>query len=138
AKEKVEDPDSAVDKRRLANFWPGDSQDIADEHVLEVLGLAGGFAHKKNGGGGSNGVGDADKSFLGNMASARASESEDSGANKGEREADPVRGPAMRVHADDDGDCSAKRGDLRQREVHKNNVRLDDDDLDAVALHLAD
>src|SRR5437762_9099494 len=29
AKEKVEDPDSAVEKRRLANFWPGDSQDIA-------------------------------------------------------------------------------------------------------------
>jgi hypothetical protein len=56
------------------------------------------------------------------VAPARASESEDSGAEKREREADPVRGPAMRVHADDDGNGSTERGDLRESKVDKNDA----------------
>src|SRR5438093_1148789 len=125
AKDKVKDADGAIKKSRLANFGPGDGEDVANEHVLEVLGLAGGFAHEEDGGGGSNGVSDTDESFLGNVASARASESEDSGAQEREREADPVRGTAMRVHADDDGNSGAKRGDLRESEVHKDDATLD-------------
>jgi hypothetical protein len=63
---------------------------IADQHVLEVLGFAGGFAHKQDGGSGSNGVGDADEGFLRNVASARAGKSEDSSAQERERKADPL------------------------------------------------
>ena len=125
AKDKVEDADGAVEKSRLANFGPGDRQDVAYEHVLEVLGLAGGFAHEKNGGGGSDGISDADESFLGNVASARASESEYSGAKEREREADPVGSAAVRVHADDDGDRGAERGDLCESKIHKNDAALD-------------
>ena len=32
----------------------------------------------------------------------------------------------MRVHADDDGDRGAERGDLGQGEVHENDPALDD------------
>src|SRR2546428_717994 len=124
AKEKVEDAYGSVKKSRLANFGPGDGQDVADEHVFEVLGLAGGFAHEKNGGGGSNGVSDADESFLGNVTAARASESEDSGAQERERETDPGGRTAVRVHAGDDGDGGAKRSDLGESEIHENDAAL--------------
>src|SRR5258708_25524953 len=118
----MKDADDAVEDGGIATFGPGNRENIADEHVLEVLGLAGGLAHEKNGGCGGNGVGDTDKGFLRDVAPARASESEDSGAEKREREADPVRGPAMRVHADDDGNRGAEGGDLRESKVDKNNA----------------
>src|SRR6266436_8732165 len=121
----MKDADNAVEDGGFANFWPGNGEDVADEHVLEVLGFAGGFAHEQDGGGGSNGISDADKSFLGNVASARASESKDSGAQEREREADPVRSAAVRVHADDDGNGSSKRGDLGECKVHENDAPLD-------------
>src|SRR2546427_7170399 len=41
-------------------------------HILEMLGLPGGFAHQQNGHSRSNGIGDADKGFLGDMAAASA------------------------------------------------------------------
>src|SRR6266853_1146675 len=155
----MKDADGSIEQSRLANFGPGHREDVADEHVLEVLGFAGGFAHEQDGGSGSNGVGDADKSFLGNVASAGASESKDSGAKKRERQADPIRGASMRVHAGDDGDGSAESRDLGKGQVHKNDptldhmhagvagdgvgsfeveVRLNKNELYAVALHLAD
>ncbi len=90
-----------------------------------MLGFAGGFAHEQDGGSGSHGVSNADKSFLGNVASAGASESKDSGAKKRERQADPIRGASMRVHAGDDGDGSAESRDLGKGQVHKNDPTLD-------------
>src|SRR5258708_4230671 len=125
AKNKMKDGDGSVEQSRLANFGPGNREDVADEHVLEVLGFAGGFAHEQDGGSGSNGVSNADKSFLGNVASAGASEREDSGAKKREREADPIRGASVRVHAGDDGDGGAECCDLRKGQVHKNDATLD-------------
>ncbi len=121
----MEDADGPVKKSRLANFGPGYGEDVADEHVFEVLGLAGGFAHEKNGGGGSNGIGDANEGFLGNVASAGASEREDSRAQERERETNPIGGAAVRVHAGDNSDGGAERSDLREREVHKNDAALD-------------
>ena len=91
-----------------------------------MLGLSGGFAHEQNGGGGSNGVSDADESFLGNVASARTGEGEDTGTKEGKRQTNPVRGLAMRVHADNDGDRGTERGDLGKGEVHENDPALDD------------
>src|SRR5258708_33969825 len=93
----MKDADGSIEQSRLANFGPRNREDVADEHVLEVLGFAGGFAHEQDGGSGSNGVSNADKSFLGNVASAGASEREGSGAKKREREADPIRGGSGRV-----------------------------------------
>src|SRR5213592_1864092 len=122
----MKDADDAVKKGRPANFGPGNSENVADKHVLEVLGLAGGFAHEKNGGGGSNGVSDADESFLGNVTAAGASESEDSGAKEREREADPVGAAAVRVHADNNRDGGAKRSDLGESEIHENDAALHD------------
>src|SRR6266446_6362214 len=100
----MKDADGSIEQSRLANFGPGNREDVADEHVLEVLGFAGGFAHEQDGGSGSHGVSNADKSFLGNVASAGASESRDSGAN---------------------GDGSAESRDLGKGQVHKNDPTLD-------------
>jgi hypothetical protein len=72
AEDVVEDTDGAVEDGGFFHFSPGDGEDVADEHVLQVLGLTGRLAHQKNRGGGRDGIRDADKRFLGDVAAAAA------------------------------------------------------------------
>jgi len=41
AKDEVKEADGAVEQRGFDYLGPGDGENIADEHVLEMLGLAG-------------------------------------------------------------------------------------------------
>ena len=50
--------------RRLDHFVPRHRQDVADEHVLEVLALGRGLAHRQDGGRRRDRVADADDRFL--------------------------------------------------------------------------
>src|SRR5215468_2991805 len=122
----MEDADRAVKQSGIANLGPGNSEDVTNEHVLEVLRLTGSFAHQKNGGSRSDGVGDANESLLGDVAAGAAGEREDGGTEEREGKTDPVRSAAMRVHAADDGDRGAKRRDLGQSKVDENDTALDD------------
>ena len=126
SKNEMEKADRRVEDSGLDHFTFRDRENVAHEHVFQVFRFARGFAHEQDGGGGSNSVGDTDKSFLRNVASAAARYSENRGTEKGEAETDPVRGAPMRVHADDDGDGCAKRSNLRQGEVNKDDAALDD------------
>src|SRR6266851_4295266 len=126
AEEEVKEADTAVQQSGLDHLGPGDGENVADEHVLEMLGFAGGFAHQEDGHCGGDGVSDADEGFLGNVAAARARKSENGGAEKRKAEADPVSAAAVRVHPRDNGDDGAERGDLRERKVHENNAALND------------
>src|SRR5216684_30547 len=49
AEEEVKEPDTAVEQSGLDHLGPGDGENIPYEHVLEMLGLAGGLAHQENG-----------------------------------------------------------------------------------------
>src|SRR5262249_29466575 len=49
AEDVVESADGSVKKCGFLHVGPGDSEDVADEHVFEVLGFTCGFAHKKDG-----------------------------------------------------------------------------------------
>ena len=64
AENVVEEADSAVEDRGLDDFVPGHGEDVPDQHVFQVLGLAGGFAHGENSRGRGHGVGDSDEGFL--------------------------------------------------------------------------
>src|SRR5216684_1281709 len=126
AEEEVKEADAAVEQSGLDHLGPGDGENVADEHVFEMLGLAGGFAHQENGHGGGHGVSDADEGFLGDMAAAGARKRENGGAEKRESKADPVSAAAVRIHPGDNGDDGAQRGDLRKGKVHENDASLDD------------
>ena len=126
AEDVVEDADERVEDGGLADFGPGDREDVADEHVFEVLGFARGFAHQQDGHGGSHGVGDTDEGFLRDVAATGACEGEDRGAQESKSEADPVGTAPMRVHTDDDRDSRAEGGDLREREIDENYPALHD------------
>ena len=63
AEDVMKQADGSVEHGGLDDFRARDGEDIADEHVLEVLGFAGGLAHGEDGGGGGDGVGDADEGF---------------------------------------------------------------------------
>src|SRR4029077_18389782 len=118
--------DRCVEDGGLDHFAFRDRENVTDEHVFQVLGFAGGFAHEQDGGGGSDGVSDTDEGFLRNVAAAAPRDSENGGTEKGEAETDPVRGAPMGVHADDDGDGCAKGSNLRQGKIHKDDAALDD------------
>ena len=51
AENVVEQADDAVEDGGLDHVVPGDRQDVAHQHVLQVLGLAGGLAHGQDGAG---------------------------------------------------------------------------------------
>src|SRR6266852_6663207 len=126
AEEEVKEADAAVEQSGFDHLRPGDGENIPYEHVLEMLGFAGGLAHQENRQCGGNGISDADEGFLGNVTAAGARKGENGGAEKRKAEADPVSAAAVRVHPGDNGYDGAQRGDLRKGEVHKNNASLDD------------
>src|SRR5260370_2137134 len=96
AEDEVKEADNAVEHSGLDHLGPGDGENIADKHVLEMLGLAGGLAHQENGHGGGHGVSDADEGFLRNMASAGAHKSANGGAQKRGDATGPSRADAPR------------------------------------------
>jgi hypothetical protein len=93
--------------------------------MSQVLGLPGSLAHQKNRGGGRDGIRDADKCFLGDVAAAAAREREDGGTKEREAQANPVGASAVGVHAGNDGDGGAESGDLGESEVHKDDAAFD-------------
>src|SRR2546426_12393209 len=62
----VEYPDHAVENGCFTDFRPRYRQNVADEHVLEVLALGSRFAHREDGGRRRHGVANTDHRFLGN------------------------------------------------------------------------
>src|ERR1700738_3607036 len=126
AKNKMKCADSAIEDGGFDDLNAGDGKNIADEHVFEVFGFAGGFAHQKNGERGSYGVSNTDESFLGNMAAPCSRKSENGGADKSERQADPIGAATVGIHTRDDGHNGAQGGDLREREIDEDNAALDD------------
>src|SRR5215469_12657886 len=121
----MEDADGTVEQGSFPDLSPGNGQDVADQHVLEVLGLAGGLTHGQDGCGGRNCVSDPDKGFLGNVAAPGTSQSKDGGSQERESEAEEVGAASVRVHAHQDCDSRAQGSDLRQGEVHKNHAAFD-------------
>ena len=70
AEDVVEQADGAVQERGLPDFGPRHGEDVADEHVLEVLALGGRLAHRENRRGRRDGVADSDDRFLRNPRAA--------------------------------------------------------------------
>ena len=88
AEDVVEQADGAVQGGRLAHLEPGDGQDVAHQHLLQVLGLLGRFAHRQNRRRAGHRVADADDGFLRNAHLAAADGGEHRRADEGEDQAD--------------------------------------------------
>ena len=127
--DEVEEADHPVERRRLPDFLPRDGENVAHEHVLEVLAFRGRLAHRQNRRRGRHRVADADDRFLRNPRALAADGREHERADEGEREADPVdhrrMGIAVRPRRQQ-RDGGAERRDLRQRQVDENHAALDD------------
>src|SRR5439155_2684714 len=115
----MKNPDYPIKNGGLEHIVPGNRQDVADQHVFQVLSFSGGFAHGQDGGGGCNCIGYADESFLRDVTAPGARESKDRSTYESEAQAKPVSTSSMRVHANENGDSSAQGGNLRQREINE-------------------
>ena len=125
----MEHADRAVERRGLADLGPRHREDVADEHVLEVLGLRRRLAHRQDRGRGRHRVADADDRFLRDPRVLAADHREDRGADERERQADPVDRRRVRIAARErqqQRDRRAERRNLRQREIDEDDPALDD------------
>ena len=84
----MEQADGAVQRGRLADLEPGDGQDVAHQHLLQVLGLLRRFAHRENRRRASHRVADADDGLLRNPRLVAADGGEHGRADEGEAQAD--------------------------------------------------
>ena len=118
-----------VEDRRLPDFLPRHREDVADEHVLQMLALRAGLAEREDRRRRCDGVGDADDGFLRDAGVSAPDRREDRRADEREQEADPVDRRRVRIAAEprqQDRDRRAERGNLRQREVDEDDAPLDD------------
>ena len=121
--------DRAVQQRRLPDFRPRHRQDVADQHVLQMLALGRRLAHRQDRRGRRDRVADADDRLLRDARVPAADRREHDRADEGERQADPVDDGRVRVaarHRQQQRDRRAERGDLRQRQIHEDHPALDD------------
>ena len=120
--------DRAVQQRRLPHFAPRDGQNVADEHVLQVLALGGCLTHRENRRSGRDGVADPDDRFLRNSRPPAADRRKDGRAEEREGQADPVDhrpvGVAVR-NRQQQRNRGPERRNLREREIDENHAALD-------------
>ena len=129
AEDIVEDADRGVQGRGLANLGPRDRNDVAHQHVLQVLGFRGGLAHRKDCRGRGNGIRNADNGFLRNPGALAADHREDRCADEGEQQAHPVHRRRVWVAAGErqqNGNRRPERCNLREGEVDEDNPTFND------------
>src|SRR5688572_11154075 len=83
----------------LPDFLPRDGEDIADEHILQVLALRCRLAHGKNRCGGRHRVADSNYGLLRDARAMSADRGKHERADEGEPKAYPVDSGSMRVAA---------------------------------------
>ena len=100
----------------------GNRQNVADQHVFEVLGFTRSLTHGEDGRSRSYGIGNSNERLLGNVPTAGARQGKDPRPYKCECQAKPIGATAVGIHSDQNGDGGAQGGDLRQRKIHENDA----------------
>src|SRR5437764_14358385 len=108
----MKNSNDAIEHRRLDDIVPGNSQDVADQHVLQVFSLAGGLAHGQDRGRRSYRISNSDERLLRNVPAARPGKSENGRTYKRKSHAEPVSTLAVRIHSNQNGHSSAQGRDL--------------------------
>ena len=124
----MKDADAAYSPRRRHHFLRRDREDVADEHVLQVLASGRRLAHRQNRRRRRHRVGDADDRLLRNPRLLAADRREQHRAQEREGEADPVDGRPVRIAARDrqqQGNGRPERRNLRERQVDEDDSALD-------------
>src|SRR3954454_5316774 len=106
----MEESDDTVEGGGPSDFLIADGEDVADEHVFEVLGLSGRLAHGEDGGCGGDRVGNPNESLLRDVSFAGARKRENSSAEESECKAEPIGPASVNVHANQNGDSGAEGG----------------------------
>jgi hypothetical protein len=126
AEDVVEGADQRVEDGRLRQLRPGHREDVADQHLLQVLGLLGGLRHHQDGHRGRHRVDDADHRLLRDAGlPVDAREGEDGRPQEGEAEREEVGRRGVQVVAGEIGDGGSQGGDLGEREIDEDHAALD-------------
>src|SRR5438445_1164017 len=121
----MENANHAIKHGRMPHLWPRDGQDIADEHVFQMLGFACGLAHSEDSGCRGNDVGDPDECFLRNPRTPQPHQRENGRTEKGKSQADPVGCAGVRVESYQDADRCPECSKLCQRQVYEDDAAFD-------------
>jgi hypothetical protein len=125
----VEHTHDRVEHGRFSHRAPGDGEDVADQHVLEVLGAFRSLAHRQDRRGRRDGVDDADDGLLRDARVRRvmrARQREDRRPRDREPQRPEVGHRIVQVVSGQVGHRGAERGDLREREVDEDDPPLHD------------
>src|SRR5207244_4199389 len=123
--DEVEEADQRIEDRRLDDRVPVHRQNVADQHVLEVLGLLRRLTHDQNRRGGGDDVDDADDRLLRNARLAlHFRQREDGRADDREAEGPEVAHAAVDVEAGQQRHGRPQRGDLGERKVDEDDPPL--------------
>jgi hypothetical protein len=116
----------------LPNRRPGHQEDVADQHLLDVLGLAGRLGQEQQRGRGRRRVDDADERLVRHLLVPHAGQREERRADEGEAERHQVdhRGVVVRIVAEQDGVDRAERRDLGERQVDEDHLAQEDVDAE--------
>ena len=120
----MENANSTVQNGSLDHLVPIHGENVADQHVFEVLSFPRGFAHGQDGSSRRYSVGNTDESFLRNMSPASTRERENSRPNEGEGQAKPIGPLSVGIHADEDRDGGAQCRNLSQRQINEDYAAL--------------
>ena len=121
----MEQANRAIEQGCFAHLRARNRQDVADEHILQMLGLPRGFTHGQNRAGGGDRVGNPDDRFLRNARSPHPQQRENRRTQKRERQADPVGSSTVRVHSHQDGYGGAQCRNLGQGQIHEDDAAFD-------------
>jgi hypothetical protein len=117
----VEQPEGAVDGGDAGHVPRGDPQQVADEHVLDVLRPVRRVLHQQDGERRRDGVGDADDRLLGHPVHQPPGEREQQRPHEGEAEGDRVGLAAVGVVAVHEGHRGPEGRDLREGDVDEDH-----------------
>ena len=115
----MECPDESAEHGCPADLGPGDHQNISHQHILQMLGFTDRFAHRQDGTGGGDGIGNADDGLLRNLPAPALQGGENYSAEKREDQADGIGSLAVHIHAEQHCHGGAQRGNLGQGNIHK-------------------
>ncbi len=123
----VERADQGVQHGGLDQLRPRDRENVADEHLLQVLGFLCGLRHHEDRDRSRDRVDDADDRLLRDpRLPVHTREGKNRRSQKRETERIEVSRRRMEIVSHQVGDGGPERGDLSQRQVHEDDAALDD------------
>ena len=126
----MEDADRRIERGDLDHLGSPDREEVADEHRAHVLGAVRRAIREEHGGCGRDGIDDADHGLLGHVTPPATRQREHQRPDERSGEAERVRLPGVGLPAEEERRRRAEGGDLRERDVHEDDLAGEDVDAE--------